>query len=290
MSLERLAELAKLFEKPDYERFRSEFDALRNGTAALPASQANELSAIGAAAFQKFLEASPDPEMGTLRWFTRLCSEGVIKENGAIERALLRLERRLKREDERRRHGAFDASTNILQTKRVVQLSWFGSAGFSASDAFEIRRSVYSGRQERTFVAAAALRFPGLTVLPNYPLRQVVDLDKIKRLLPAPLIHYGFKCLIDVLLVTPREGDPIAAFELDSQYHDDKIRQRQDQWKDQLLRAASIPLFRIRSEDPNATSVDEWYSILTDQVLDRIDCGSRIRTRDSHETLVPIVR
>lgn len=288
MSLTRLADLTRLFEQPEHQLFCQEFESLLG--VPLLASQKEELRTIGAAAFELFLKRSPAPDDETLRWFMRMCSDGWIKANGAIERALLRLERRMRREAERKRYGAFDSATTILQTRRVVQMSWFGTAGFCSSDAFEIRRSIYSARQERQFAAAARLRFPGLSVLPNYPLRQVVDLDKVKRMIPPSIVRYGFKCLLDVLVATPREGDPIAAIELDSRSHDDEVRQRQDEWKAQLLQVANIPLFRLRSEDPASTSIDEWYSVLTDQVVDHLDCGARIRTRDSHETLVPLFR
>ena len=63
-----------------------------------------------------------------------------------------------------------------------------------------------------------------------------------------------------------------------------------DTWKSNLMTVANLPFFRLRSEDPAATCVDEWYSLLTDEVLDKIDCGSRVRTRDVHATLVPIGR
>lgn len=56
-----------------------------------------------------------------------------------------------------------------------------------------------------------------------------------------------------------------------------------------LLMAARIPLFRLRFETP-ATAADERYAILTDEVLDKIDCGERIRSRDVQTTLVPLLR
>ena len=92
------------------------------------------------------------------------------------------------------------------------------------------------------------------------------------------------------MLVTPMEGDPIAGFELDSKLHTDPAVKQRDQYKNDLFSAAHIPLFRFESEDPNATGVDEWFSLLTDQVLDKVSVGERIRTRDLHETLVPIFR
>jgi len=129
-----------------------------------------------------------------------------------------------------------------------------------------------------------------LVVLPNYPLDQVADMERLKKLVSDRIWRYGRDCRLDALLVTPMEGDPIAAFELDSHFHDDPEIARRDQWKNDLLATTRIPLFRLRSDDPNATSIDEWYSILTDEVLDKIDCGERIRTREVHTSLVPVYK
>ncbi len=125
-------------------------------------------------------------------------------------------------------------------------------------------------------------------MLPNYPLDQVADMDRLKRLVSDRIWRYGRACRLDAVLVTPMEGDPIAAFELDSHFHDVPEIAKRDQWKSDLLAKTGITLFRLRSDDPNATSIDEWYSILTDEVLDKIDCGERIRTRDVHTSLVPL--
>ena len=54
------------------------------------------------------------------------------------------------------------------------------------------------------------------------------------------------------------------------------------------IMTARIPLFRLRSDAPVETALDEWYSVLTDEVLDKIDCGERVRVRDTHASLVPI--
>lgn len=286
--LSRFPELARIVSSSsDYGEFRTRFEAAAESATA---SDLVELREIGSNAFQAFLEAFERPDMDLLKWFAVQCDSDRIVETETIRRLLLKLQRSAQRESDRRRYGAFDAATNILQTKRVVQLSWFGFAGFRASDAFEVRRSIYSSRQEREFSNAARLRFPGLVVIPNYPLRQIVDMDKLKQILPDEVVRYGFGCLIDTVLVTPHEGDPIAAFELDSRFHDNLTKQQQDRWKEELLKTANIAFFRLRSEDPAATSIDEWYSLLTDEVVERIDCGTRIRTRDVHATLVPIIR
>ena len=95
---------------------------------------------------------------------------------------------------------------------------------------------------------------------------------------------------VDSLLVTPIEGDPVAAFELDSRLHDDPEAKRRDALKDELLVAARIPYFRLRSENPEATTVDEWYGLLTDEALDKVSVGERLRVRDVHMSLVPLYR
>jgi hypothetical protein len=133
-------------------------------------------------------------------------------------------------------------------------------------------------------------RFPGLLSLPNYPLDQVTDLDRLRGSVPEPAWRFGLYCKLDALLVTPIEGDPVAAFELDSRFHDSPEQRQRDQWRDLLLRSANIPLFRLRSEDPQATSVDEWYQLLTDEVLDKVSVGERLRVRDIHTSLVPLCR
>ena len=82
----------------------------------------------------------------------------------------------------------------------------------------------------------------------------------------------------------------MVAFELDSARHDDPEVKRRDAWKNELLVAAKIPYFRLRSESPDSTTVDEWFSLLTDEVLDKISVGERLRVRDFHPTLVPMYR
>jgi hypothetical protein len=276
--------LRELVVLPDFDEFRRRFDdAMTRATA----EDMEELRRIGSDAFQAFFDAAKPLDVEALRWFAERCDTGVIDATPPVRLALRRLRRQAERDAEVRRHAD---SIPALRTRRVVQLSWFGFAGFQASDVFEVRRSVFHSPQERQFCAAAALRFPGLCVMPNYPLWHIVDLERLETSLPEPVIRYGRACVIDALLVTPREGDPVAAFELDSSRHDEAGRKLRDEWKNALLSVARIPLYRLRSEDPTATSVDEWYSVLTDEVLDKVDCGARIRSRDIHATLVPILR
>ncbi len=283
-----LSLLRELLVRPDFSEFRQAFE---HAAEVATAAEIDELRALGADAFSAFAEAQAgDPALRQLQWFADQYRAGKIGENEQLRGMLLKLEHAMRREHERRRYASYEPTGPIFRTKRVVQLSWFGFAGFQSSDAFEVRRSVFLSPQEREFFAAARLRFPGLVVLPNYPLRQVIDLDRLNDILPPGVIAYGRQCLLDFVLVTPREGDPVAAFELDSNMHDDIDRKTADGWKNALMTSAHLPLFRLRSDDPNSTTADEWYSVLTDEVADKIDCGQRIRSREMRTTVVPIVR
>ena len=271
--------------RPNFNLFRVEFDV----AVARCRSEAQRASLlqIAAEAFLAFLETSPTLNREVFAWFSSHFEVGNVARTEELLGALRRHGRssRIEGGESLRR---WEPPTTVLQVRRIVQMSWFGVAGFRASDAFKIRRSVFRSDQERNFAKALALRFPGLKALPNYPFDQIADLDRLKSLVSDDVWRYGQGCRIDALLVTPLEGDPVAAFELDSRWHDSPEAKRRDEWKNELLHAACIPLFRLRSEDPSATSVDEWYALLTDQVAEKIDCGARIRTRDTHTTLVPV--
>lgn len=286
-SSSELDSLRRLIAPANFPRFRARFDELvgrLGGKARLPA----DIAQLGAEAFEAFLEGDVGADADTLAWFVRRAGTGMIDLTPGLQAGLRKAHRALAQTTERRRHCKLEGSREVVQLKRIVQLSWFSVASFEASDAFEIRRSVFRSPQERHFARALALRFPGLVVLPNYPLDQIVDLDRLKNQVSTEVWKYGRMCRLDAVLVTPLEGDPIAAFELDSRWHDRPDVMRRDQYKAELLMAARIPLFRLRSDDPMATAVDEWYSVLTDEVLDKIDCGERMRVRDAHVSLVPI--
>ena len=135
---------------------------------------------------------------------------------------------------------------------------------------------------------ALRLRFPHLDALPNYPLDQICDLKSLRPLLGEEVWRYGLHCRLDTVLITPREGDPIAVFELDSAHHDDPDQAKRDGWRNKLLMLASIPFFRLRSEEPSATSVEEWYQLLTEEVAHKINVGDRLRNRDIYSMLVPL--
>ncbi len=282
-----LEHLRRLIARPNFSHFREQFDQFvgsLDGNDRLP----HAFAQLAADAFEAFLENGvlDDPE--TLTWFVRQANGGLIDLTPGLSAALRKAHRMLAKTIERRRHGGLRGVREVVQLKRVVQLSWFGVAGFEASDVFEIRRSVFRSPQERAFARALSLRFPGLVALPNYPLDQIANLDRLKAHVSVEAWKYGRMCRLDAVLVTPLEGDPIAAFELDSRGHDRPEAMLRDTHKANLLKAARIPLFRLRSDAPLETAVDEWYSVLTDEVMDKIDCGERIRVRDTHVSLVPI--
>lgn len=174
-----------------------------------------------------------------------------------------------------------------IQLKRKMQIIDMGFGTYSASDALGLKRSVFRSEQEKAFLQALTLRFPALMAFPNYPLDQIADFDRLSAILDDKTIRYGRHCRIDALLVVPGEGDPVAAFELDSRLHDHLEQQRRDLMKDRLLETLQLPLFRLRAEGNISVGVDEWYALLTDEVADKIDCGRRLRIRTGHPTLIP---
>lgn len=157
-----------------------------------------------------------------------------------------------------------------MQVRRVVQIMQMFLGDGQYSDATGICRSVFRSQQERTFLRALSLRFPGLQALPNYPLDQIVDFDRVGAINPETL-RYGKNCRLDAVLIIPDEGDPVAVFELDSRFHDQLENAERDQMKNSLIAATGLPFFRLRAETPDSMSTDEWYALLSDQVLPHLD-------------------
>lgn len=197
------------------------------------------------------------------------------------------LVRASQREDRFRVREANGGAQPTIQLRRVIQIVDMNFGSYTASDALGIRRSVFRSEQERTFLQALALRFPGLHAFPNYPLDQLADFDKLESLLDDETLQYGRNCRVDAVLVVPGEGDPVAAFELDSPLHDNPAQARRDRLRNRIFRVIQIPYFRLRAEQCSSVGVDEWYALLTDEVADKIDCGRRIRIRSAHSMLVP---
>lgn len=179
-----------------------------------------------------------------------------------------------------------NARQAILQVKRVVQIMQMFLGDGQFSDATGICRSVFRSPQERTFLRALSLRFPGLLALPNYPLDQIVALDRVGSI-DAETLRYGRNCRLDAVLIVPDEGDPVAVFELDSRYHDLPENAGRDAMKNSLIAATGLPYFRLRAEAPESMTTDEWYALLSDQVLPHLDLGGRIRCRQAAYSLIP---
>src|SRR5699024_4315749 len=99
--------------------------------------------------------------------------------------------------------------------------------------------------------------------LPNYPLDQIVALDRLT--IDAKTLRYGRNCRLDAILIIPNEGDPVAVFELDSRLHDRPEVASRDAMKNSLIAASVLPFFRLRAESPESISIDEWYALLTDE-------------------------
>ncbi|MBC7500575.1 MAG: DUF2726 domain-containing protein [Herminiimonas sp.] len=122
--------------------------------------------------------------------------------------------------------------------------------------------------------------------LPNYPLSGALNVAWLKRTQERRVFAFAMRSSLDVLLVTPGEGDPIIAFELDSAYHDDPITVARDAMKDMVLRFAGIPLVRLWVEDSTSMTVDDWYAVLSDQVGE-IPVPKRHRSREQAPSFVP---
>lgn len=260
-------------------------------------SQMDYLQALGGDGLQVLLHDQPAPAL--LCAYVQLLLSGRICASGEI---ILALHEKVPSDGlvalakatttpavpcEKRQAGS-SRDQPTIQLKRVIQFIDMGFGTYTASDALGIRRSVFRSEQERTFLQALALRFPGLHAFPNYPVDQLADFDKLKCLLDEETLAYGRRCRVDAVLVVPSEGDPVAAFELDSALHDEPDATRRDRLKNRLFRAIQIPFFRLRAEQCVSVGIDEWYALLSDEVAGKIDCGRRIRIRTCHQTLVPI--
>lgn len=277
--------LADLIRTPNFSGFRVHFERLVG--VRLEGNQRQLLRTIGGEAFAALLDmARPDPEL--LLWFASQYDSGHIEPNQRLADRLARLSRERKRRQASEAGSSHPPGAAVIQTRRVVQLSWFGVAGWQGSEAFRVKRSVFRSPQERAFMSALKLRFPHMDAFPNYPLDQLCELERLRPMVGHEVWRYALHCRVDAVLTTPTEGDPVAVFELDSAFHDDPIQKKRDAWRNQLLMLASIPFFRLRSDDPNATSVEDWYQILTDEVAHNVNVGDRLRARDLHSMLVPL--
>lgn len=176
----------------------------------------------------------------------------------------------------------------VIQVRRVIQKMHMFLGDAVSSDSRGIRQSVFRSQQERAFLHALALRFPALLALPNYPLDQIADLERIRKWINKETWIYGARCRLDAVLVVPDAGDPVAVFELDSRLHDTSEAAHRDHMKNHLVELIGLPFFRLRVESPESMSTDEWYTLLTDEVAPYLDIGRRIRCRMPDYSLIPV--
>lgn len=166
----------------------------------------------------------------------------------------------------------------VLEMRRFVQSTFMEFGPLSAAETAGRRKSVFRSDQERTFLQALALRFPAFMALPNYPLDQVADISSMRHLLGEKVWAYGQQCRLDAVLVVPDDGRPVAAFELDSAHHDlPKVRVR-DEMKNAIFRLLGMPFFRLRVESPGSMRSDEWYALLTEEVVPHLNPGQPLRS------------
>lgn len=290
--------LQHLLARRDHKRFLAAFERITP-------PQYDFLQALGGEGLCLLLDDAEVPRNDwSSRYATLLLNRAIVAPPAAISRlatllgstALSELARQEEHKKARRhaqgakkRHikpVSGSAQQAILQVRRVVQTMQMFLGDGEFSDATGICRSVFRSPQERTFLRALSLRFPGLLALPNYPLDQIVALDRVDTI-NAKTLRYGRHCRLDAVLVIPDEGDPVAVFELDSRFHDQPKNAGRDAMKNSLMAATGLPFFRLRAELPESMTADEWYAVLSDQVLPHLDLGSRIRFRQAAYNLIP---
>ena len=162
--------------------------------------------------------------------------------NRLLENRLLRTQTR--QPSPRSSHD--DLKGPVVEMRRFVQSTFMEFGPLSAAETAGRRRSVFRSDQERTFLQALILRFPAFMALPNYPLDQVADVSNMRHLLGEKVWAYGRQCRLDAVLVVPGDGRPVAAFELDSAYHDDPKVQVRDEMKNAIFRLLGMPFCAFR--------------------------------------------
>ncbi len=297
-----ILQLQRLLADRDHRGFLDAFAGMQGDNTI--SKHRDYLCALGGEGLCLLLESRPRPSLSLVNRYGALLLEGsitaprlVIEKLAALLNSTALLQLAKASETDRRQTGSKEATEpqaavgtgnprSVLQVRRVVQIMQLFLGDGQYSDVTGIRRSVYRSQQERTFLRALSLRFPGLLALPNYPFDQIVDLERIGAI-DTETLRYARHCRLDAILVVPDEGDTVAAFELDSRHHDGLEATRRDTMKNSLIAAARLPFFRLRAESPESMSVDEWYALLSDQVLPHIDLGGRIRCRQAAYSLIP---
>lgn len=281
--------------KREHEAFLSAF---KTPSLLALASGDNYVKALGGEALCLLLEEEAEPPEHLLSGYEALLLDGALlvpcsvvldlatrlqsKALKLLGERLRLLEHRLSRAQPREplRGGQIENLKGpIIEVRRFVQSTFMEFTPRTAAETLGMRKSIFRSEQERAFLRALSLRFPALLALPNYPLDQVAELSSLRKPLGEKVWSYGMNCRIDALLVLPDEGRPVAAFELDSGYHDQPKARLRDEMKDAIFRLLGMPFFRLRIQSPHSATSDEWYAILTDEVVPRLDLGTRLFRR-----------
>lgn len=178
-------------------------------------------------------------------------------------------------------------SVPVTEVKRVAIASAFSFGVWSSVDAFDFRKNLCASQQEFAFLRAIRQFFPSLQAYPNQPLRNFIDIEKLKATLPARVRNFAWSAQVDVLLCTADE-DPVVGIELDSVHHDGEAAAERDALKNGLFNLAGVPLVRIRAVDTKAVREEDFYDLLSAQakILDALR-PRRLRPRRAHDCLVP---
>jgi hypothetical protein len=176
---------------------------------------------------------------------------------------------------------------SAVHMRRVVITSDFVISDFRATDAFSFKRNLCGSYQELEFLKAVRLYFPSLLAHPNIPLRNFIEVDRVKGFTTETQFRDFFTATVDVLLCTPDE-DPIAGIELDTQLDASAATLANHHFKNQLFNVAGIPLIRIRPTASSHVRAEDFYSLLCNCTDDLASLRpKRMRPRRNHDSLVP---
>jgi hypothetical protein len=174
-----------------------------------------------------------------------------------------------------------------IQLRRVVQVTTYGVGRFEDSDRAGIQRTVLPLAPRADVSSRCAVPLSRAVCAPDLPAGGRNEYRLAWAIVPRRVFAFALRSALDVLLVTPGEGDPVMGFELDSAYHDEPAARVRDQMKDELLQMIKIPLVRLRVDDSTSMTVDDWYAALPDQVGE-IPMPKRHRSREQTLSFVPV--
>lgn len=126
--------------------------------------------------------------------------------------------------------------------------------------------SLFKSRQEKDFFLALCQLFPRLDVYPNVALSCLINYEVIKDDLSIKEKDFFYKGIVDCVVFDRTKYNPIYFFELDSDYHDNKIQTEKDGYKDNIISRAGQKLYRIRKKRSDI-GIEHFVNLLND-ILD----------------------